>query len=171
MSHIVFDIESEFTADEVDGGWNNPAGMGFGLAVAYRYEDDRFHFFSPGQKGQLIQFLKGNTVIGFNSVRYDNAILLGNQWRGRDDHGGWHDVDILHWVCMSRFGCSIEEAEERNGKDKVHGKGLISLDGLSHGTLARHKTGTSGIAPMLIRRGDLAAAFECCLQDLSLIHI
>ena len=64
---LVYDIETLRGPDEVEGGWENPEGMGFASAVAYSYLSDQYYMFL-GEKGKqdLLDMLNGNIAISFN---------------------------------------------------------------------------------------------------------
>jgi len=166
---IVYDVEVVKWAQDVEGGWENPHGMGFGTGVAYNYKDDRYHFFQAHQKGQLIDLLCSNSpVISFNGVRFDNKVLLGNDYATAENDALWSDLDILLEVVRSRYGVrSVAEAEERFTSSVVH-NGVIALDGLSRGTLRLSKSGYGGDAPRLIREEKWAEVFAYNLNDVRL---
>jgi len=164
---LVYDVEILRGPDEVEGGWENPEGMGFGSAVVYDCKKDLYVFFGPKEKKPLIESLYGHKVISFNGIEFDNKVVLGNDY---DKNVFWQDYDILIEVCRSWFGLdSIKEAEEKYGKNTVHGKGIISLDGLAQGTLGLRKTGTSAYAPELIKASKWADLFAYNLNDVRLI--
>jgi len=143
--------------------------MGFGTAVVYDYENDLYHFFGPKQKQQLIDLLKGNFVVSFNGIRFDNRVLLGNDYQERDHL--WEDFDLLLEVVRSKFGVdSVEEAEERYGAKQVH-DGSIGLNGLAEGTLGLKKTGHGSKAPQMIREGKWADVFAYNLNDVRLTRL
>lgn len=171
MRTLVYDIEVLKVPCEVTGGWGNPEGMLFGTAVVYEYDTDLYSFFGPAQKDDLIRYLTGNTVISFNGIKFDNSVLLGNNYAESDANTThWSDVDILLEVVRSKFGVgSVQEAEERVGRYTAH-DGSIRLDALARGTLGLHKTGHGAKAPELIRENRWAEVFAYNLNDVRLIR-
>jgi len=161
----VYDIETLRGPDEVEGGWQNPEGMGFGTAVVYDDVLDLYKFFGPGEKEDLIRELSGEGVASFNGVKFDNRVLLGN---ADPIVPLWHDYDLLLEVVRSKFGvASVKEAEEKFGAVVVH-DGSIGLNGLSQGTLCRSKTGHGSLSPKWIQAGEWSRVFAYNLQDVRL---
>jgi len=74
---IVFDLETQRSADEV-GGWGNIKAMGLAWAVAYRFPGDEWLDFAEKDVDRLIDVLKtADLVIGFNQIRFDYEVLRG----------------------------------------------------------------------------------------------
>ena len=74
---VVFDIETQRSADEV-GGWNNVKSMGVACVVAYRFPGDEWFEFQEGDVDELIKLLdSSDLVIGFNQIRFDYEVLSG----------------------------------------------------------------------------------------------
>jgi len=172
---VVYDVETLRTPEEVDGGWDNPQGMGFGCACSYDYRDDRYRFFcGPDGQRDLISQLDGRTAVTFNGIHFDSRVLLGND-RLTDALGmtygggaGWNNYDILLEYIKSRYGyTSLAEAEKRLGDKEIH-DGSFNLDGLAEGTLGRRKNGSGELAPRLLDAGDYDRLFAYNLQDVRL---
>lgn len=169
MAVIVYDVEVLRGPDEVEGGWNNPEAMGFGTAVAYNYLNDQYYFYGADDKAELIKLLQSNTVVSFNGIKFDNRVVLGNDYS--QNTRLWRDVDILLMVVQSKFGLpDVVAAETKLGDREVH-DGSISLDGLAEGTLRMHKTGSGAHAPKLIREGKWPAVFAYNLHDVRLTRM
>lgn len=182
---IVYDVEVERGPNEVDGGWDNPEGMGFASAVVYSYEDNRYRFFlGPEQRVDLVNFLsewriEERIAVSFNGVKFDSRVVLGNARildHGISDgpalvmHGdkGWEEYDILLQYVRSRFGCAdVLDAEKRLGDKAIH-DGSFGLDGLAEGTFGMNKTGHGANAPILFREKRYAELLEYNLQDVRL---
>lgn len=170
---IVYDVEVLQGPDEVEGGWENPEAMGFGTAVAYDTADDRYRFYGHGDQERLMTALTRRKVVSFNGVRFDNKVLLGNDYMHNLDGENtfWDDIDLLLLAVRAKFpGChSVKEAEEKYGAKAVHDN-TLGLDGLAHGTLGRGKTGHGAHAPKLIAAKDWAGVFEYNLEDVRLTY-
>lgn len=163
---IVYDVEVLRGPDEVEGGWENPEAMGFGTAVTYDTKDDRYRFYGPESKDALIAALCERYVVSFNGVRFDNKVMIGNDYVAR-----WKDIDLLLLAVKAKFpGCGdVKEAEEKYGSKAVHDN-TLGLDGLAHGTLGRGKTGHGAHAPKLIAKKEWAGVFEYNLEDVRLTY-
>ncbi|HEY5040056.1 MAG TPA: Zn-binding domain-containing protein, partial [bacterium] len=75
---VVFDIETQFLAGEIAGGWSNLAGMKLSCAVVYDVDQAKDYVYVEESVQQLIQHLKASTlVIGFNTLRFDYGVLQG----------------------------------------------------------------------------------------------
>jgi len=168
---VFYDIETMRAPYEVVGGWDNPEGMDFGIAVAYHQSKEpgerMYHFFGPGQKQELIDLLRGRVAVTFNGVKFDNRVLFGNLCRNPP----WRNIDLLRLVLLDKFKTrSVGEAERKYGKEAVHGGGQYSLDGLAEGTMDMHKIGTGARAPQLIAKGKWPEVYSYCLHDVRLLR-
>lgn len=75
---VVFDIETQFLAGEIPGGWSNLAGMKLSCAVVYDVDQDKYYTYVEGSVQDLISHLKAaSLVIGFNTIRFDYGVLQG----------------------------------------------------------------------------------------------
>lgn len=177
---VVYDVEVVRGPDEVEGGWENPEGMGFASAVTYSYSDDRYRFWMGEDPAKLNAFLQARIAVSFNGVKFDSRVLLGNDRPAdRDPDGkvifsggrrtnGWWNCDLLLEYIRARFGYpDVGSAEKRLGDKAIH-DGSFSLDGLAEGTFGQHKTGHGAKAPILYREGKIAELLEYNLQDVLL---
>ena len=74
-AYVVFDVETRRSAAEV-GGWGLARKMGVSVAVLYDSRDDAYHAFRQEELAGLFARLEGaDLVVGFNSVRFDYAVL------------------------------------------------------------------------------------------------
>ena len=75
---VVFDIETQFLSNEIQGGWSNLPGMKLSCAVLYDVDQDRYYTYLEETVRDLIVHLKASTrVIGFNTLRFDYGVLQG----------------------------------------------------------------------------------------------
>ncbi|WP_165075489.1 MULTISPECIES: DEAD/DEAH box helicase [unclassified Desulfovibrio] len=73
--YVVVDVETRRSAAEV-GGWGLARKMGVSVAVLYDSRDDAYHAFRQEELAGLFERLSGAAlVVGFNSVRFDYAVL------------------------------------------------------------------------------------------------
>ncbi len=90
---VLFDIETLRSADDV-GGWGKIHRMGLALAVVCHLEEGRFATFFEAQALELAAALKGaRLVVGFNSRRFDYAVLSG--YTGEDYGRTLPTLDLL----------------------------------------------------------------------------
>lgn len=173
---LVYDIEIPKEVKDTPGGWDNPHGMGFGTAVVYSYLDDIYHFFSEVTKGpgfdECLAMLRkpDAVVVGFNSVRFDNSIMLGNEY-WKQEHQGWRNYDLLLETIYSKFDVkSYEEAVKKAGKFGKTGihNGSINLDSITEATFGLKKTGHGAHAPVMIKEGRHHEVLAYNLHDVRL---
>ncbi len=75
---VVFDIETQFLSNEIQGGWSNLPGMKLSCAVVYDVDQDRYYAYVEESVQDLITHLKASSrVIGFNTLRFDYGVLQG----------------------------------------------------------------------------------------------
>ncbi len=75
---VVFDIETQFLAGEIQGGWSNLPGMKLSCAVLYDVDQDKYYTYVEDNVADLVRHLQASTrVIGFNSLRFDYGVLQG----------------------------------------------------------------------------------------------
>jgi DEAD/DEAH box helicase domain-containing protein len=75
---VVFDIETQFLAGEIQGGWSNLIGMKLSCAVLYDVNQDKYYTYVEDNVDDLIRHLQASTrVIGFNTLRFDYGVLQG----------------------------------------------------------------------------------------------
>jgi len=177
---IVYDVEVEYGPDEVEGGWDNPEGMGFASAVAFDYGMDQYRFFlGPKGKLELLKLLHGKTAITFNGVKFDSRVMLGNSRNVQHQadyplpivqNSGhwWFDCDLLLLYIQARFRIDdVGEAEKKLGDKAIH-DGSFGLDGLAEGTFGLHKSGHGANAPILYRQHKYSELLEYNLHDVRL---
>ena len=74
-AYVVLDVETRRSAAEV-GGWGLARKMGVSVAVLYDSRDDACHAFRQEELDGLFARLDGaGLVVGFNSVRFDYAVI------------------------------------------------------------------------------------------------
>ena len=74
---LVFDLETQRSADEV-GGWGNIQSMLYSVAVVWDSEKNDFFTYYEDQFESLFKHLTcGFTVVGFNHAYFDYKVLSG----------------------------------------------------------------------------------------------
>lgn len=75
--YLVFDLETQRSAQDV-GGWNNIADMRMSVGVLWDSSQRAFAVYYEDEVMDLIRHLKsGPTVIGYNHLGFDYAVLSG----------------------------------------------------------------------------------------------
>jgi len=75
---VVFDIETQYLAAEIPGGWSNLPGMKLSCAVVYDVDQAKYYTYTEANVRDLIAHLQASSlVIGFNSLRFDYGVLEG----------------------------------------------------------------------------------------------
>ncbi|MBN1356212.1 DEAD/DEAH box helicase [bacterium] len=145
-SVIVFDLETQLSADEV-GGWHNADKMRMAIGVIYDVRLDRFEFYREPDAGRLIKRLSNaRVVIGFNILRFDYKVLAGY------DPGFTappHSLDIL------------VEIQNRLGH-------RLSLNQLADATLDIHKSADGLQSLAWWKQGYLDKIARYCRQDVEI---
>jgi hypothetical protein len=175
---VVYDVEIATEVDKVEGGWENPEGMGFASAVAYDYGKDQYFFFlhENGRQG-LIDLLRTRTAVTFNGIKFDSRVVLGNDrivelsgetvMKQAHCHR-WNNIDLLLEYIRARFNYpNVSEAEKRLGDKTIH-DGSFSLDGIAEGIFGLHKTGHGANAPILYQNKKYEELFSYNLHDVRL---
>jgi len=76
---VVFDIETQYLAAEVPGGWNNLPAMKVACVVVYDVDLDRNFVYGEDDLDECVRHLRASSlVIGFNSLRFDYGVLQGS---------------------------------------------------------------------------------------------
>ncbi len=75
---VVFDIETQYLAAEISGGWSNLPGMKLSCAVVYDVDQAKYYTYVEENVDDLIAHLRASAqVIGFNTLRFDYGVLQG----------------------------------------------------------------------------------------------
>jgi DEAD/DEAH box helicase domain-containing protein len=144
---VVFDLETQRSAADV-GGWNRANLMRVSVGVAWDSASNRFTAYREEEVEELLALLEAaDLVVGFNSVRFDYAVLSGYTPRRRLDDLATFDI-LAH----------IYETYEFR----------IGLDKLGTHTLDRGKTADGLQALAWWKEGRLEELTEYCRQDVEL---
>jgi DEAD/DEAH box helicase domain-containing protein len=76
VRHIItFDVETQYTADEV-GGWGNIIDMRLAAAVTYDSASNVYRDYTEHEVDQLVTTLQcADMVVGYNVLRFDYQVL------------------------------------------------------------------------------------------------
>jgi len=75
---VVFDIETQYLAAEVPGGWSNLPGMKVACVVVYDVDLKEYFAYGEEDVDECVRHLQASSlVIGFNSLKFDYGVLQG----------------------------------------------------------------------------------------------
>jgi len=191
VPYLVYDIETQYMAQEVEGGWTNCFGMKLASCVVYDSKKDQYVFFGPDEHELVCKYLTGNSkdhiVVGYNSFNFDSKVLLGDD-RKLDGTNlvykvgtglGWLEMDLyleIYKYILPEELCKKNNVEKLNYQMIVNevkaNKNLrvsgFSLNDVCTATLGKSKNAHSEDGPKLFKEGNLTKLFEYNLQDVRL---
>jgi DEAD/DEAH box helicase domain-containing protein len=140
---IVFDLETQHTADEV-GGWHNIRDMRLAVAVTYDTTMDVYRDYTEQDADRLIATLRGaDLVVGYNVLRFDYEVLSAYT---EDSLSDLPTVDML--------------------RDLYHALGWRpKLDSVAAATLGERKSADGLQAVRWFRQGQLDKVVAYCRRD------
>ena len=140
---IVFDVETQHTADEV-GGWGNIRDMRLAVAVTYDTVVDVYRDYTEQDADRLIATLRGaDLVVGYNVLRFDYEVLSAYT---EDSLSDLPTVDML--------------------QDLYHALGWRpKLDSVAAATLGERKSADGLQAVRWFRQGQLDKVMAYCRRD------
>jgi DEAD/DEAH box helicase domain-containing protein len=143
VSTLIFDLETQYLADEV-GGWDHIAKMKLACAVTCNCDTQQFTRYREADVEQLLANLHAATlVVGFNIQRFDYEVL-------RPYAGGQAlqlpTVDLLLDI-YNTLGFRL------------------SLDAVASATLSHTKSADGILAVRWFRQGEIEKILDYCQQD------
>ena len=146
---MLFDLETLRSADEV-GGWNQAHRMGIAVGVVLHLEEGRFESYFEPDVGRLVATLKSaRLVVGFNSRRFDYAVLSG--YTGEDFSRRLPTLDLLESL-HARLGFRV------------------GLDHVARETVGRGKSGDGLQSLEWVRAGRIDLVEEYCRGDVEILR-
>jgi len=159
-SHIVFDIETQFGPQEIQGGWNATDKMGVSCAVVYDFDIDRFEVYSPLDVEALKERIESaERVTGFNIWKFDYPVIYGLPGNRRVEKLRFTTDDILR-----RIWSALELNPDGFGANH---RGW-SLGDVCGATIGASKNGSGAHAPELFKTGQFNALIDYCKNDVLL---
>jgi len=142
---IVYDLESKKTFAEV-GGHNKQALLEVSFLGLYSYSQDKYFSFFEKDLPRLEQILLAEkpTIIGFNSISFDNAVV--QPYFKQLQMSSLPQVDILADIFRT-LGFRMK------------------LESVAQATLGEGKSGSGLDAIRYYREGNFAALEKYCLDD------
>ena len=140
---IVFDLETQYTADEV-GGWSHIRDMHLAVAVTYSVAMNVYRDYTEQEVDLLIATLRGaDTVVGYNVIRFDYKVLRAYT---DDPLSDLPTVDMLQ---------DLHDAIGWRPK----------LDNVAEATLGEQKSADGLQAVRWFRQGQLDKVIAYCRRD------
>lgn len=175
MKHIVYDCETQKLFSEIKDRskiWE----LKLSTAVTYCYEDDEYKFWTFNNQTDLLEYLNSNYVIGFNSIGFDNPLIMGEghklDAKGNSSNGkySWINFDIMHECKKHLYAIPDEtpinevfEIFRKNFSTNI--KGVYNLNGIAIATLNKHKNGHGEDAVELFKTKKILDLIQYNLQD------
>ncbi|HLF57209.1 MAG TPA: hypothetical protein VI942_10225 [Thermoanaerobaculia bacterium] len=148
---MLFDVETLRSAEEV-GGWDRAHRMGVAIVVALHLEEGRFEtYFEPDVARFAAGLKEADRVVGYNSLRFDYAVLSG--YTGED---------------YSRIlsATTLDLLESLRGKLRFR----VGLDHVARETLGRGKSGDGLQSLEWVKQGRLDLVEAYCRDDVELMR-
>lgn len=176
MDTIVFDIETQKTFNDIPNR-SNVWDMLLASCVTYSYQHDEYKFWTYLKKDDLLSYLNGNTLVGFNSINFDLKVLLGENTVVTEDYFSvickdknfeCENQDIYLKIYRALSGKSrYSEVMDFMRKNPSVQKGVYSLNSIAIATLGNtiRKNGKGGFAPELYKTKKLLELLQYNLQD------
>jgi DEAD/DEAH box helicase domain-containing protein len=147
---VYFDLETQKSAEEV-GGWHNIRHMRMSLGVTYSTLRGGYQIYHERDVNQLIEELRrADLVVGFNSQRFDYAVLQG--------HNEFFDPDQVRTLDIM---VDLQEKLQHR----------LSLDAVAHATFGVEKTSEGMQAIRWFREGKLMDIAEYCCFDVKITRL
>lgn len=150
MATLIFDLETQYLADEV-GGWNNIAKMKLACAVTYNVDTGQYTHYVESDVEQLLADLCAATlVVGFNVNRFDYEVLR---------------------PYAERVGKTLQCPTVDLLSDIYRTLGFrLSLDTVAAATLGITKSADGLLAVRWFRTGEIQKVLDYCQQDVTVTH-
>ena len=147
---VVFDIETQYLAGEIQGGWGNLPGMKLSCAVVYDVKLEKYFTYVEETVQDLLRHLQAaDLVIGFNTLRFDYGVLQG----------------YFSFNLQSLPSLDLMADLEK----KLHHR--LSLAHLAENTLGGAEKSADGLlAVKWWREGNYQQVIDYCRQDVKLTH-
>jgi DEAD/DEAH box helicase domain-containing protein len=147
---VVFDIETQFLAGEIQGGWGNLPGMRLSCAVVYDVQLDKYFTYVEETVGDLLRHLSAaSLVVGFNTLRFDYGVLQGY---AASNLQNLPSLDLM------------ADLQKKLGH-------RLSLAHLAEHTLGGAEKSADGLmAVKWWREGNYQQVIDYCQQDVKLTH-
>lgn len=151
MRILTWDLEIEKPVESLSGGWTEAreGGAGISCLVVRDNETGRSHLYDKHTLDAAVDHLnEADLLVGYNSVSFDSAVLLG--------------VTNRH-ICVPQYDILAKIWEALGSRQKGW-----KLDDVASRTLGLHKSGKGIYATALWAQARYAELFDYCMGD---VHI
>jgi len=147
---VYFDLETQKTAGDV-GGWGRKDAMGMSIGVTYSTKLGAYKIYPENRVHDLIEQLRrADLVVGFNTVDFDYAVLMG--------------YTILNLRTELRSLDLLSDLEQRIGRK-------IKLESFAQATLGIGKIADGLDAIKWWREGKILEIAEYCCFDVKVTKL
>lgn len=139
-------------------GWHDHANMGISVIGCYDYAEDRTRVFCGDNRQAFANLCKErDLLIGFNSIRFDNAVIGVTPDWGTIPEEKCYDLLREIWAAAG-LGPEFDKTTHAN----------YGLDAMCEANFNTRKTGHGALAPVLWQRGQIGEVIDYCLNDIKL---
>lgn len=137
-------------------GWHDIGNMGISVITAYDYAEQRYRVFLQDNFDEFQALVdKQNTIIGYNSLAFDNNLCRANGLNVPDEKS--FDLLVQIWKAAG--------LSETFQYPTHMGYGLDAVSAVNFNT---KKTGNGALAPVYWQRGEYGKVIDYCLNDVIL---
>lgn len=151
---VVYDLEIKNPIEKLSNGWSSMDEMGISVGCAYDYRANRYRVFMDDNIQELVDRLNEpeTMVVGFNTVRFDNALLRASKLDLKPDE----ELNNYDMVQVSRKGARVNNFAKGFKLDEH-----LKACGLPL------KTASGAQAPLLYQEGKIGELIDYCLNDVA----
>jgi len=147
--HLVFDLETQKSAEEV-GGWNNIREMRMSVGVTYSTARQEYKIYHEKQVEALLTDLqRADLVVGFNNMGFDYEVL--------------HYYTILDLRQLPTLDLLVDLKKQLQHR--------LSLDSIASASLGVEKTAEGMQAIYWFRQGRFMEIAEYCCYDVKITRL
>tara|TARA_Y100000310_G_scaffold293680_1_gene323449 strand:- start:714 stop:1346 length:633 start_codon:yes stop_codon:yes gene_type:complete len=168
------DCETQFLANEIEGGFSNPQGMGL-TVLCIRYAQVT-HIYTPEEKaiksiGIAPSFLlttkeacqtildDAECIVSFNGIRFDYKVLEGVGFDTEDWEEKSYDI-LVQFHTAKGFRVSLDKLAGANLKDQTK-----SMDGIKAVKTWRDAVGLYSKMDYAVAQDKFVQVIHYCIQD------
>jgi len=149
--------EEKIPGIEYCKGWGDHAGMGVSVTGVYDYDEDRYRVFCDDNVDEMLElFASADLLVGFNSIRFDDRLLVATYPDYADITTTRYDLLVETWRAAG--------LKPSWGSPKTHGG--FGLDAMCEANFGVRKSGHGAMAPVLWQQGKIGAVIDYCLNDI-----
>lgn len=167
MSMMIYDIEivkaipPKHYSELIRGiqycaGWHDHAGMGISVIGAYDHVEDTYRVFCADNFSAFQDLVDArDTVVGFNSIAFDNEVCRANGLDVPDEKS--YDLLVEIWRAAG-LGPTYRHPTHAG----------FGLDAVCEANFGLRKSGHGALAPVDWQIGKIGSVIDYCLNDVRL---